>query len=423
MTSPASPSDPDPQKPAPDGFLLSAHPAFGLFWCGRVASSLSFQMQAVAVGWQVYALTHSTFQLGMVGLAQFLPMVLLTLPAGHVADHYDRRRVAAAASAIQGLAIAVLAAGSWGHWLGTPGIFTAVAIVGAARAFERPASSALMPNLVPEALVPKAIAWSSSAMQTAFVIGPALGGILYAWGATVSYTAAAALALASATFMVLIRQERSVRPRAPVTLESLFSGIHYIRRNPVVLGSISLDLFAVLLGGATALLPAFARDILNVGPWGLGVLRSAPAAGSLLMAAFLARWPLNRKVGHKMFIAVFAFGLATIVFGLSRSVPLSFAALLLLGAADMVSVVVRGSLVQLETPDEMRGRVSAVNSLFIGTSNQLGEFESGVTASLFGTVAATVLGGFGTIVVGGLWMRLFPKLLTFDRLGQKSPKT
>ena len=383
---------------------------------------MSFQMQAVAVGWQIYELTHSTLQLGMVGLAQYLPMVLLTLPAGHAADRYDRRRTVAASTAVQGMAMLVLAAGSAMHWLRPAGIFAAVAFIGGARAFERPAAQALMPNLVPEALVPRAIALASAAMQTAFVAGPALGGLLYGWGAAASYVAAGALALASAILTFLIRQERSVRPKEEATLASVFSGIHYIRKKPVILGSISLDLFAVLLGGATALLPAFARDILHIGATGLGALRAAPAVGSLGMSFVLAHKPLGRKVGRKMFAAVFGFGIATVDFGLSRSPILSFAALLALGAADMVSVVVRSSLVQLETPDEMRGRVSAVNSLFIGTSNQLGEFESGITASIFGTVLATILGGIGTVVVCLLWMRLFPPLLAIDRLDRLRPK-
>ena len=396
--------------------ILVEHPAFGFFWYARGASALAFQMQAVAVGWQIYALTHSTFQLGMVGLAQFVPMVLLTLVTGHAADRYNRRTVAAVAVGIQGLVAGALALGNIGHCLTPAWIFAGVALSGAARSFERPATQALMPSLVPPALVPRAIAWAAASFQTATIIGPAVGGLLYAVGAAVPYTLAAVLALAAGGLTLMIHQERSAREREPATVQSLFTGLHFIRRNPVVLGSISLDLFAVLLGGATALLPAYARDILGVGSWGLGVLRAAPAAGSLAMSAFLVRRPLGRRVGRKMFGAVFAFGLATVVFGLSRSPWLSFAALFALGAADVVSVVVRSSLVQLRTPDEMRGRVSAVNSLFIGTSNQLGEFESGVTASWFGTVPATVLGGLGTIAVGMLWMRLFPALVAFDRL-------
>jgi MFS family permease len=404
-------------RPSPESqarLLLLEHPAFGLYWCARVGSALSFQMQAVAVGWQIYSLTHSTFQLGMVGLAQFLPIVLFTLPAGHTADRYDRRTIYGITLAVQGLATAFLAAGSWGHWLTVPDIFAIAGLMGAARSFQGPANQALMPTLVPEPILPKAIAWGAAAFQTASIVGPSVGGLLYAFGPAVPYAAASAVAFVGAGLVSRIHQERSVRPRPPATLNSLFSGIHFIRNNPVILGSISLDLFAVLLGGASALLPAFAHR-LGVGVWGLGLLRSAPAVGSLAMSVYLARRPLQRRVGATMFRAVIIFGLATVVFGLSRSFALSFGALLILGAADTIGVVIRTSLVQLQTPDEMRGRVGAVNQLFIGTSNQLGEFESGVTASLFGLVPATVLGGVGTLVVAGLWMRFFPALRRFDR--------
>jgi MFS family permease len=381
---------------------------------------MAFQIQAVAVGWQIYDLTHSTFMLGMAGLVQFVPIVLFTLLAGHVADRYDRRAVYGIALGVQGVATAILAVGTWGHWLGITGILTVVGLIGAARSFQGPSTQALLPTLVPEHLVPKAIAWATGAFQAASIIGPSIGGLLYAFGPAVPYAAAAGLALLGTGFIAVMRQARTVRPRQPSTFASLFSGITYIKAKPVILGSISLDLFAVLLGGATALLPAFARDILHVGVWGLGMLRSAPAIGSIAMSIYLVRRPPNRSVGKKMFMAVFAFGITTVVFGLSRSFALSFISLLLMGAADTISVVIRSSLVQLETPDEMRGRVGAVNSLFIGTSNQLGEFESGVTASLFGTVMATVLGGVGTLVVALLWMRFFPSLRTFDRFDEKS---
>jgi MFS family permease len=323
------------------------------------------------------------------------------------------------ALAVQGAAVCVLALGTWGHWLGVPGIFSIVALIGAARAFQGPATQALLPTLVPTPLVPKAIAWATGAFQTATIVGPSIGGLLYGFGAAVPFAVSGALALLGAGFVALVRQERSRRVREPVTYASLFSGVNYIRSHPLILGSISLDLFAVLLGGATALLPVFARDILSVGVWGLGALRSAPAVGALVTSIILARRPAQRRVGRRMFAAVVAFGVATIAFGLSRSFWFSMATLVVLGAVDTVSVVIRSSLVQIETPDEMRGRVGAVNSLFIGTSNQLGEFESGVTASMFGTVAATVLGGVGTLVVAGLWMRLFPTLLNFDRFDRK----
>jgi MFS family permease len=401
--------------------FLADCPDFGRFWFARVASALAVQMQAVAVGWQVYALTGSAFALGMVGLAQFLPMALLTLPAGHAADRYDRRTICVIALTVQFAAGGVLAVGCWGHWIGVPGIFGAVALIAAARAFERPANQSLLPALVPRPLVPKAVAWATGGFQSASVVGPALGGVLYGFGPAVPYATAAVLALAALALMATLRVTPGAVPREPATFRSIFAGLDFIRRQPVILGSISLDLFAVLLGGATALLPAFAHDILGVGAWGLGALRAAPAVGSVLMSAYLARRPLERQVGRKMFGAVLVFGMATILFGFSRSFVLSLAALTMLGAADIISVVVRSSLVQLATPDAMRGRVNAVNGLFIGTSNQLGEFESGVTAALFGTVAATVLGGLGTVVVAFLWMRLFPDLGRFDRIDSHLP--
>jgi MFS family permease len=410
---------PSTSTTAEERMFLFQHPAYGWFWCARVASGMAFQILAVAIGWEIYDITHSTFMLGMVGLVQFLPIVLFTLIAGHVADRYDRRAVYGIALGTQGLATVVLALGTWDHWLSVTGIFVIVGIISAARSFQGPSTQALMPTLVPESLVPKAIAWGSGAFQAASIVGPSIGGLLYAFGAAVPLAVAGGMALLGTFFVALMRQERKVRPRQPTTFASLFSGIHFIRAKPVVLGSISLDLFAVLLGGATALLPVFARDILHTGAWGLGALRSAPAIGSVAMSVYLVRHTPDRKVGSKMFMAVFAFGIATIVFGLSRSFTLSFAALLILGAVDTISVVIRSSLVQLETPDEMRGRVGAVNSLFIGTSNQLGEFESGVTASFFGTVPATVIGGVGTLVVAALWMKIFPALRAFDRFDTK----
>ncbi|HEX3729620.1 MAG TPA: MFS transporter [Opitutaceae bacterium] len=400
--------------------IIFAYPSFGWFWCARIVSGLAFQIAAAAVGWQIYALTHSTFELGMVGLVQFLPIVLLTLIAGHVVDRYDRRLIYGLSLAIQAAAAAFLALGSGGHWLGVTGIFIAAALFGAGRAFQGPGGQALLPTLVPAPEVPNAIAWSMGSFQTASIVGPAFGGLLYAIAPAVPYALAGLLALGGCGLMALIQQERPVKPREPSTADSMFSGIHFIRRKPVILGSISLDLFAVLLGGATALLPAFARDILHVGPWGFGWLRAGPAVGSLVMSFVLVRHPPRRQVGRKMFAAVAIFGAATILFGVSAYYPLSLAALIVLGAADTISVIVRQSLVQLETPNEMRGRVGAVNSLFIGTSNQLGEFESGVTASLLGTVGATVAGGVGTLIIVLLWMRWFPELAAFDSFVPKA---
>jgi MFS family permease len=377
---------------------------------------MAFQMLAVAVGWQIYELTGSAMYLGLVGLAQFMPMFLLTLVVGHVADRYDRRSIARICQAVEGLAAGVLALGSFSGWQSKWSILIIIFIVGGGRAFEGPSLQALLPGLVPIKLFPRAAAWSTSAMQTATIVGPALGGFLYVAGPAVVYAAAGVLFLAASVFIALIRIERVPSKHEPVSIRSLFAGISFIRSRKEILGAISLDLFAVLLGGATALLPIYARDILVTGPWGLGLLRSAPAVGALTMSVFLARHPLRRRVGQSMFIAVAVFGTATIIFALSTVFILSLISLIVLGASDVISVVIRHSLVQIETPDEMRGRVSAVNSMFIGTSNQLGEFESGITASLFGVVPAVLIGGICTIIIVIMWMRLFPQLARIDSL-------
>jgi MFS family permease len=395
---------------------LLRHQPFAFFWFARGFSSIAFQIQGVAVGWQVYALTGSPFYLGLVGLAQFLPMFLLTLAVGHVADRYDRRMIVRLCQIVEGLAAAALALGSFSGWQSKESILVVVFIAGAARAFEAPTIQALVPGLVPAPLIPGAMAWAASAHQTATILGPALGGLLYMAGPTAAYAMASTLFLTAGLLIALIRIERTPPKREPVSLRSLFAGIVFIRNQPVILGAISLDLFAVLLGGATALLPVYARDILVAGPWGLGLLRSAPAAGALAMSIFLARKMIAHRIGVVMFGAVVIFGVATIVFALSTSLVLSLGVLVVLGAADVISVVIRSSLVQIKTPDEMRGRVSAVNSMFIGTSNQLGEFESGLTAALFGVVPAVLIGGVGTLVVVILWMRLFPQLLRIDSL-------
>ena len=392
------------------------HRPFKLFLCARAATFMAFQMLAVAVGWQIYALTGSAMYLGLVGLAQFMPMFLLTLVVGHVADRYDRRSIARICQAVEGLAAGVLALGSFSGWQSKWSILIIIFIVGGGRAFEGPSLQALLPGLVPIKLFPRAAAWSTSAMQTATIVGPALGGFLYVAGPAVVYAAAGVLFLAASVFIALIRIERVPSKHEPVSIRSLFAGISFIRSRKEILGAISLDLFAVLLGGATALLPIYARDILVTGPWGLGLLRSAPAVGALTMSVFLARRPLRHRVGRSMFIAVAVFGTATIIFALSTVFILSLISLIVLGASDVISVVIRHSLVQIETPDEMRGRVSAVNSMFIGTSNQLGEFESGITASLFGVVPAVLIGGIGTIIIVIMWMRLFPQLARIDSL-------
>lgn len=398
---------------------LRDHPAFLLFWISRVCSALAFQMTGVAVGWLIYALTGSAVALGLVGLFQFLPLLVLTLVVGHVADSFDRRRVVAICQSVAALTLGVLALGAAQGWLDATGIYVAVVVIGAMRAFEHPTMSALLPGIVPGEVLPRALAVSSSALQMATIAGPAVGGFVYALGPQVPFACAGAAYVCAAGAMVVLRFEHVPPKRAPVTLETLFSGLAFIRRQPVVLGSISLDLFAVLLGGATALLPIFAKDILHVGAAGLGALRAAPATGAFLMALVLVRVPLARRVGPTMFAAVMVFGLATVVFSLSQNMFLSLAALFVLGAADNVSVVIRSSLVQLSTPDAMRGRVSAVNSLFVGTSNQLGEFESGMAAALLGAVGAGVFGGVGTVVVALLWMKLFPALRRVDAMPVK----
>ncbi|MGF6569683.1 MFS family permease [Paraburkholderia sp. GAS333] len=393
-----------------ESFSLPKHPAFQRFWCTRIFSSLSFQMLAVAMGWHIYALTHSAFALGLVGLAQFLPMFALTLVVGHVADTFDRRRIAAICQGLESVAALLFAVGTFGGWISAPMIYVLAACVGAARAFESPAVASLLPAVVPRGQLPKATAWATSANQTAQIAGPALGGLLYGIGPGAVYLACTLSFAAAAAAVWSIPLQTKPAVRAPVTLESVFSGIAFIRKEPVILGALSLDLFAVLFGGATALLPIFARDVLHAGPLGLGLLRSGTAIGALAGTIWLAHFPLRNRPGAAMFGGVIAFGLATLVFGLSNQFFVSLLALIVLGASDTISVVVRLSLVQLRTPDEMLGRVSAVNSLFIGTSNQLGEFESGVTAGWWGARPAVLVGGIATITVALLWMKLFPEL-------------
>ena len=409
------------REPKPSARAVFGIRSYTYFWAGRVCSMMSYQMVAVAVGWQMYAVTHSTFALGMVGLAQFLPLLSLMLLVGHVADRVPRQAILACARTIEALTIAGLAVTTLTEHIHPAGIFAAVVLIGAARAFENPSTQAMTVTLVPQELAPSAIAWAASATQTASIVGPAAGGFLYIAGPHVVYLVCAALFLIAATLSMFIKVWPSAKPStAPApTASSMFAGIHYIREHKNILGSISLDLFAVLLGGATALLPAYAHDVLHTGPWGLGLLRLSPAIGALMTSIVLAHRPIQKHAGLRMFFAVMIFGLATVAFALSRSVWLSMGILAVLGSADVVSVVVRSTLVQLETPNEMRGRVSAVNMLFIGTSNQLGEFESGVTASWFGLIPATILGGVGSIVVALVWMKLFPGLRKLDALRSK----
>jgi len=391
---------------------------FYLFISARFLSTLAMQVQSVAIGWQIYGMVHTPLALGLVGLCQFAPMFLLTMPAGEIADRFDQRRVFAGALSAQSLAsfmfVGLNAFGRKEVWL----FYLVLVFFGCARGFSGPSGQSLIAFLVPPDRLPRSIALSSSAFTTAVIAGPALGGICFAAVGPISTYVICVAGFAAAAVLIATLGGRRARP--PVSEASriarVIEGIRFVRHRPIVLGAISLDLFAVLLGGATALLPVFARDILHVGSSGLGILRSAPAAGAALTSLALARWPIERATGAKMFGAVAVFGVATIVFGLSRSFVPSLMALFVIGASDMISVYIRSSLINLATPDTMRGRVGAVNMLFVGASNELGEFESGVTAAWFGTIPAVALGGAGTLAVVSIWMWLFPPLRAVDRL-------
>ncbi len=393
-------------------------------WFARLFATTGNQMLMVAVGWQMYELTGSAWDLGLVGLYQFVPALLFTLLAGHVADRVHRGRIIAACLVAQAAVALMLVAATqgWAHpgasssWVSRELLLGVSVVLGVARAFQMPAQQALTPMLVPPGMLPRAMAFSSAGMQAAVIGGPALGGVIFVAGATAVYAACAALFATGCVLIAVLRYDHVPPPREPVSLRSLLAGAEFVWQRKALLGAVSLDLFAVLLGGAVALLPMFAKDILHVGPWGLGLLRAAPAAGALLTSAVLTRWPLVRRVGHAMLAAVALYGVCMVVFGLSTSFALSLAVLAISGGADMVSVVVRQTLMQIETPNAMRGRVSAVNSVFIGTSNQLGEFESGATAALLGPVGSVVAGGIGTLLVAALWLKWFPALAHRDRM-------
>jgi MFS family permease len=385
-------------------------------WFARLGGVAGGQMLLVALGWQMYDLTGSAWDLGLVGLAQFAPALALALVAGHVIDRHHRARIVAACLGVQ-CGVALLLSAGVALAFTTRGLLLGLSLVlGAVRAFQMPAQQALTPMLVPPALLPRALAFSAAGLQGAIIAGPALGGLIYAWGAGATYLTCAALFAGAAALCASLRYRAAPPPSEPLSWQSLSAGLRFVWGHKVVLGAISLDLFAVLFGGATALLPMFARDILHTGPWGLGLLRSAPAAGALSMSLLLTRWPVRRRTGSVLLAAVAAYGVATLAFGAATSLLTSMLALAVTGAADMVSVVIRSTLVQLETPDTMRGRVSAVNSVFIGASNQLGEFESGATAAALGPVGSVLLGGLGTLLVAGLWTGLFPALARRDAL-------
>lgn len=414
--------------------------AFMRVWFARLFGTTGNQMLLVALGWQMYELTGSAWDLGLVGLYQFVPALVLTLPAGHVADRLQRIHIVATCLFLQLLMALVLMAGA----LQMPGVVPIVPVawlagwlpvtsrelilglsvlVGVVRAFQMPAQQSLTPLLVPQNLLARATAFSAAGIQAAVVGGPALGGLIFAAGASVVYATCATLSCIG--FVLILRLKLRFAPpqQEPITLATVFAGVNFILQRKLLLGALSLDLLAGVLGGATALLPMFAKDILHVGPAGLGFLRSAPAVGALLTSVVLARWPLERKVGHKLLLAVAAYGVVMMVFAVSGSYWLSLLMLALSGVADMVNVVVRQTLVQLETPDAMRGRVSAVNSIFIGASNQLGEFESGVTAAWWGAVGSVLVGGIATVAVALAWWRMFPSIARRDRMvEQKTPQ-
>ena len=399
----------------PSDSQLLAITAFVRFWIARVLGTGANQMLMVALAWQMYDLTSSAWDLGLVGLYQFVPALLMTLPAGHVADRFHRGRIFALCMLLQALVALLLVAGTEAAFISRELILALSVVLGAARSFQMPAQQALLPLLVPAALLQRAIAVSSTGIQIAIIGGPAIGGALYMLGASAVYLTCSVMLILAFSLMLRVRYVHASRELA-ADWRSVMAGVEFVWRHKVLLGATSLDLFAVLLGGAVALLPIYARDILHVGPAGLGLLRAAPAVGALAMSLALMRWPLQRKIGHKLLMSVGLFGLATVVFGLSQHFVVALLALAVTGAADNVSVVIRLTLLQLETPDAMRGRVAAVNSLFIGASNQLGEFESGVTAELFGPVGSVVSGGLGTMVIATAWLKLFPNLARRDRL-------
>jgi MFS family permease len=383
-----------------------------------VFSAIAFQMVGVAMGWQMYTLTGSALDLGLVGLSQFLPMTVLILVAGQLADRYDRRRIAQVSQMVECIAAATLAYGAFTGTTTREMIFAAAFLLGAGRAGESPTMQTLLPAVVPVTLFPRAVAASSAAQQAATITGPAIGGLIYAFSPTAVYTICFVLFASAATQLVFLHYERSTS-RPPVTLDGFFAGVRYMWRNKILLGVITLDLFAVFLGGATALLPIFAKDVFDAGPAGLGILRAAPAIGALLVTVMLARWTFSRSIGRIEFLAVAVFGIATIVFAVTGSFWLAWLALAIMGGADAVSVVIRVTLMQIETPDDMRGRVTAVNSLFISMSNQLGDFRAGAVAAWIGAGPAVLLGGVGALLTVLLCIRLFPELYRMETFSNK----
>ncbi len=398
------------------GYVAFSYGDFTLYETARFFIVAALEMQSVAVGWQVYDITRRPLDLGLVGLAQFLPGILLFLGAGHAVDRFERRKILVLCYAGFAICSGLLLAVTLQHLRSVYAIYVIMVLVGIVRSFSAPGGRAFLPELVAEEHFPNAVAWNATIFESATILGPAVGGFVYALarGPSVVYGVATVTGVVATAAILRIQSRAKPRPREEMSLKTVLAGLHYIWEQKVILGAISLDLFAVLLGGAVALLPVYAREILHTGPWGLGLLRSAPGVGAGMMALVVAHRPLRRKVGITMLWCVAGFGVFTIIFGLSRSLVVSLIALVLLGASDMVSVIVRGVLVQLGTPDRMRGRVNSVEMLFIGASNEFGQFESGITAQWFGTVPAVVLGGVGTLVVIALWAWRFPELRRAD---------
>ncbi|AXA40317.1 MFS transporter [Rhizobium leguminosarum] len=408
-------------SPTGDRFAAFRHSSYTRFFFARFLLSFSQQIVSVAVGWQMYDQTGSAIYLGLIGLVQFLPSLLLILVTGSVADRYNRRAIAALCSLVSALCtLALLVMTVMGTFTPLP-VFAVLLIFGIERAFMSPAVQSLAPNLVPEEALSNAIAWNSSSWQLAAITGPVLGGLLYGVSAATAYTVAVIFSVLGAALLYMIPKPVQKTTGETKSWAMILGGFSFIRAEKVVLGAISLDLFAVLLGGATALMPIFARDILSLGPWGLGLLRAAPGLGAIVMAVLLAAYPLKHRAGIYMFIGVALFGVGTIIFGVSTNTEVSIAALALMGAADMVSVYVRESLIALWTPDQLRGRVNAVNMVFVGASNELGEFRAGTMAAIFGAVPAVVIGGIGTLVVAAIWASSFPKLRRIDTLDAPTP--
>jgi MFS family permease len=407
------------------GRAAFTHPGFVLFQVARFLIVSAVEMQAVAVGWQVYEITKRPLDLGYVGLAQFLPGILLFPISGHASDRFERSKVLSVCYAGYAVCFALLL---WLTERGVPSmraIYVVLVLIGIVRSFNATASRSILPQLVPQKHFPNAVAWNASIFQAATILGPSFGGIVYAafHGPSAVYLIATITGIGATISSFRIKPEVKARPREPMTMKTVFAGLHYIWNKKLILGAISLDLFAVLLGGAVALLPVYAREILHTGPWGLGLLRTAPGVGAAVMAVLLAHRPMRGKSGTTLLWAVAGFGVFTIVFGISRSLILSLVALFLLGASDMISVIIRATLTQLATPDAMRGRVTAVDMIFIGTSNEFGQFESGITAQWLGTVPAVILGGVGTLVVIALWAWWFPELRHAGDLHAITPET